>query len=321
VRKTPLPKCRDPELEKIQFGSNEVVEKAPEFFDPEIEALHEKELISEPIKVASSLRGAHPLVARTRDGGDDEWRLAVSVSDHLLRRALLVMDAVLKGLEKRGYTVKKPESQWSRETKVVGHGHEFGLRLREPTNRKVKDLTPQQIEYRKQYPSPHHRTRYEFIRRGILQLEITGFPGWHPKVLRDGKTPLEDRLADLPCQMLKAIDAERREAAKRAEEERQRQEAKRLWAQEQDRLKRKQERLARRRKRDEALFQLADQWQRCETLRGFIAAVRRVAVEEVGFAEVDPKIAKWLVWAERVAGRHDPLERLRRSAPGRRRPR
>ena len=103
------------------------------------------------------------------------------------------------------------------------------------------------------------------------------------------------------------------QAARRAAEEQQAEESKQR--------RRKQERLERRRKRDEALFELADEWRRCETLRGFIAAVRRVAVEEVGFAEVDPKIAKWLVWAERVAGRHDPLERLRRSAPGRGRPR
>ena len=321
ARKTPLPKCRDPELEKIQFGGNEVVEKVSEFFDPEIEALHEKELKADPIKVASSLRGAHPLVTRTRDGGDDEWRLSVSVSDSLLRRALLVMDALLKGLEKRGYTVRKPESQWSRETTVVGHGHEFGLRLREPTNRRVRGLTATEIEYRKKYPSSHHRTEYEFTRTGTLQLEITGFPGWQAKTLRDGKKPLEDRLSDIPCQMLRAIDAERREAAKRAEEERQRQEAKRLWAEEQARLKLKRERLERRRKREEALFQVADRWRRCETLRGFMEAVRQVAVEEVGSAEADPKIAKWLAWAGRVAERHDPLTRLRGSAPGRRRPR
>lgn len=89
---------------------------------------------------------------------------------------------------------------------------------------------------------------------------------------------------------------------------------------EQARLKRKQERLARRRKREESLFRVAERWQRCETLRGYMEAVRKVADEEVGGAEADPKIARWLVWAGRVAERHDPLERLRKSSP-RRRPR
>lgn len=318
VRKTPLPKCNDPALQKIEFRSKEVVEKPSEFFDPEIKALFQTESQSEPITVATSLRGLHPLVARLRDGEDDEWRLAVRVSRPLFRRALLVMDALLKGLEKRGYTIKRPESQWSKETTVVGHGHEFGLRLREPTNRKVRGLTEKEIEHRKKYPSAYHRTEYEFTLTGALQLEISGFPGWHPKILRDGKKPIEERLAALPGEMLRAIDAERREQAKRAEEERQRQEAKRLWAEEQARLKRKQERLARRRKREESLFRVAERWQRCETLRGYMEAVRKVADEEVGGAEADPKIARWLVWAGRVAERHDPLERLRKSSPRRR---
>lgn len=320
ARKTPLPKCSDPSLQKIEFRSKTVVEKPSEFFDPEIEALFHQESKAEPITVATSLRGLHPLVARLRNGGDDEWRLAVSVSKPLFRRALLVMDALLKGLEKRGYAIKRPESEWSRHTTVVGHGHEFGLRLREPTSRRIKNLTEQEIEYRKKYPSVYRRTEYEFTLTGTLQLQITGFPGWHPKILQDGKKPLEERLAGLPGEMLRAIDAERREQAKRAKEERQRQEAKRLWAEEQARLKRKQERLARRRKREEALFQVAERWRRVETLRGFMEAVRQVAVEEVGAVEADPKIERWLAWAGRVAERHDPLMGLRRSSP-RRRPR
>ncbi len=47
-------------------------------------------------------------------------------------------------------------------------------------------------------------------------------------------------------------------------------------------------------------------------------AVRAVAAEEVGAAETDPKIARWLVWAEKVADRHDPLVGLRGSSPRRR---
>jgi hypothetical protein len=200
-RKTPLPKCRDLRLETITFcGTTPVSEEASKFCDPEIEALYEQELSAEPITVRPFLRGAHPLITRFQNGGDDEWRLAIRVSPQLVRRALLIMDALLKGLEKRGYSVKKPESHWSKMTTIVGHGHEFGLRLREPTKRSVRDLTPSQIEYRKQYPSAYHRTRYDYIRSGELRLEITNCPSWQAKILRDGRKPLEERLAGLPSE-------------------------------------------------------------------------------------------------------------------------
>jgi hypothetical protein len=320
-RKTPLPKCRDLRLETITFcGTTPVSEEASKFCDPEIEALYEQELSAEPITVRPFLRGAHPLITRFQNGGDDEWRLAIRVSPQLVRRALLIMDALLKGLEKRGYSVKKPESHWSKMTTIVGHGHEFGLRLREPTKRSVRDLTPSQIEYRKQYPSAYHRTRYDYIRSGELRLEITNCPSWQAKILRDGRKPLEERLAGLPSEMLRAVDETRRQDAKRAEEERLRKEAAQRRAEEQDREKRRQERLQRRRAREVALFRVAKRWQRSSLLREFAAAVRAVAAEEVGAAETDSKIARWLVWAEKVADCHDPLVRLRRSSPGRRRP-
>jgi hypothetical protein len=322
VRKTPLPKCSDPMLEKIEFRQDEVPKEEPsQFFDPEIEVLYEQELKSEPITVRSSLRGAHPLVIRTRDGGDDEWGLAVSASEPLDRRALLIMDAILRGLEKRGYQVKKPESQWSKYTTIVGYGHEFGLRLREPTKRSIKNLTPQEIEYRKKYPSAYNRTEYEYNRTGTLQLEITHCPNWNTKVIRDGKKTLEERLAGLPGELLRAIDATRRQEAEWAEAERKREEAVRLREEEKAREKRRQERLARRRQREEVLFRTAERWRRCDLLRQFAEAVRQVAVEEIGSPDADPKIARWLVWAERVAERQDPLVRLRRSGTGRRRPR
>ena len=323
VRRTPLPQCRDPRLEKIEFrGEQSAKEEASKFFDPEIEALYEQELKAEPITVRSSLRGPHPLVTRFQNGGDDEWRLAIQVSQPLARRALLIMDALLKGLEKRGYSVKKPESRWSRETTVVGHGHEFGLRLREPTKRSVRDLTPSEIEYRKKYPSAYHRTDYQFTKTGELQLEIRGCPKRsQAKILRDGKKLLEERLAGLPSEMLRAIDATRRQEAKWAEEERLRQEAARRRAEAQAREKRRQERLQRRRQREEALFQVAERWKRCSLLREFAEAVRAVAVKEVGAADADPKEARWLARAARCADRHDPLVEFRRSAPGRRRPR
>ena len=69
----------------------------------------------------------------------------------------------------------------------------------------------------------YHRMRAEYDPSGRIQLEVEGLGSWTPKVLRDGKrSTIEDRIGDIPAQMLKAIDAARRKKAECEAEERRR---------------------------------------------------------------------------------------------------
>jgi hypothetical protein len=69
----------------------------------------------------------------------------------------------------------------------------------------------------------YRRMRTEYDPSGHIQLEVEGFGSWTPKVLRDGKrSTIEDRIGDIPAQMLKAIDDARRKKAEWEAEERRR---------------------------------------------------------------------------------------------------
>jgi hypothetical protein len=103
-----------------------------EIEDPALRAALEKELAAsvseEPIVVPESLRGAHPLVTQALHTLElvqkDAYGilrppasgcLDVAVSKDSLRRALRIMDALIKAFEARGYVVK-----------VLGHKEEQG---------------------------------------------------------------------------------------------------------------------------------------------------------------------------------------------------
>jgi hypothetical protein len=153
VRRTPLPPCDDKTLEKIVFSEHEPrPEEDDGFFDSEIRALHELETQAEPIVVGDSLRSPHVLVARTRatlaGAKPIKWSripgllypktveathlLDIACGRATLPRALRIMDAVLKGLEKRGYTLGKSVNSWHHGTAATAHGCEFVFRLGNP---------------------------------------------------------------------------------------------------------------------------------------------------------------------------------------------
>jgi hypothetical protein len=288
-------------------------------FDADLAQILDR-LRSAPVGTDTDVKKVHPIVKRTADNlrntakaqkneglvwtASREPVLNVGVGRGTIDRAIGILEVLVRRLELAGFRIEGPT--------VVGHGMTFRIRLREKTSQ-VRHKPKRGASELDLFMAP----KVDYIPNGTLGLEVgDDFNAWSTRrsIWETKTTPLDALITSAPARLLMQVQERRQQqAARRAAEERQ--------AEEERHRRQKQERLDRRRKRDEALFELADEWRRCESLRGFIAAVRRVAVEEVGFAEIDPQIAKWLVWAERVAGRHDPLDRLRRSAPKRRRSR
>lgn len=323
VTRTPLPPCDDTTLEKILFCEHEPKpEEDDGFFDPEICAIYDLETQADPIVVADSLRSPHPLVARTRDAlagaKPSEWSripgllypntvegthlLDIACGKATLPRALRIMDAVLKGLEKRGYAFGKSDNSWHHGTAATAHGCEFVFRVREPARRQLN-------------PKPHSwGPRYDLVLSGELQLEIDSRTFRSTRICRDSvRKKVEDYVRELPLKMLEAIDENRRLEAQRAEEQRRRDEIQRLEEEAADRKARREMKLRRRRERREELFQTADQWRRTQNLREFIEAVRTTAIEQAEGAPLPPETTRWLEWAEKTAHRADPLKQMQRS--------
>lgn len=306
-----LPKCSDPSLAEIQVFQSEVPMQPSGFFDPEIEALYEVELKRDRIVVPAELDSPLPIVERTQrvllNGRQlKSPTVAASMSKPLVPRAMRIIDALLKGLLERGYTIENEGRYAESATPIRGHGHEFGIRIREPlmaVKREDKYFGGMRTEYD---PS------------GRIQLEIEGFGSWSPKHIRDGKqSTIEDRVGILPAQMLKAIDAARCEKAEREEKERKRQaELHAKWEAE-ERAKEAARQAAEKKRREEALFERARLWKRCGEVREFVDAVREVVEGRPLPEGARQEAAEWIEWATGVADAYDPLATWAEQLPDR----
>ena len=310
----------EPQLRKSSKPMAPIKEQSVGFFDSEIRDLYQLESQADPIKVAESLRSPHSLVARTRDAlagvEPSRWSrdegllypdkregvqlLDIACSKATLPRALRVMDALLKGLEKRGYVFCQPKSSWHHGTAATGHGYQFVFRIREPTKRQLKAK------------KNSWDSQYAYVLTGDLQLEIDYMMYRSSRVFRDGvHKKVEDYGRELPLKMLQVIDEYRRKETERAEQQRRQDDIRKRQQEEADRKARREEHLRMRQERREALLQTAEQWRRVQTLREFIEAVRATAIERAGGKKLHPDTMRWLDWATKTANRTDPIEQMK----------
>lgn len=282
-------------------------------FDPDLAEVVER-VRSTPVRVADVVEKLHPLVKRTADSlcreakaqktntlvwaSSREPILNVGVGRETIDRAVPILEALVRGLENAGFHAAGPTFE--------GHGMKMRFRLREKTSQ-VPHKPKRGASELDRMMAP----KFDYVPNGILGIEIgDDFNAWSTRrsIWETEKMPLEDWVPHIPLRLLHEAQEWRNRRAVQAETERRK-------AHEAAQERRMQELLKRRQERDEALFQLADRWQRCTNLRGLIDAVRQVAVEEVGAADANPGLSRWLAWAGRVAERHDPLTGLRQSSP------
>lgn len=299
-RQIPLP---DP-------SNNSVIElRVPNMNQPETP---ERTKVDRPqIKVAESLRGCHNLItltnqelqsAETNDNGivapPKERVLDVRVSKGGLRRALLIVDAILKTCEASGYAVGRGPTVKIQDAKIP-----FGIVERLET----KEEQPKEHDLDGHYDFGYNRFNRKQVPSGRLELFIdqSGMYWAHGCrfTWRDGKKPLEQRLnsfmdglEDLATRMLAHEEEEKRKAEQRRVEELRRQEETRQRAE-------KRAKYDAERARVEQLRQQARCWKEADDLRRFIDAVKRIH----GAIEPGSEIAQWLDWASQQADRLDPL--------------
>ena len=256
------------------------------------------------IAVQDALRKPHPLVETTikalerstgsrPDGYLGNWQvrhLDVEVSKPMLKRAMRIMDAVVKAFEARVWEVALGSDNRNSYVTILEQRVPFGIR--EP-RRQVKIPPGEQQKY-----GPPYREEPS----GRLALVLREYWGHSIKksVTETDSRPLEDRLNDF---MVAAVEV----AHERAEWERRRAESE---------ARRRGEELARveenRRREAEAarvkaLEDQAERWHRSRTIREYAAAVRAAANAKGALPESD-ELAAWLQWAEAHAQRLDPVQ-------------
>jgi hypothetical protein len=321
---TPLPRAdADWEIEITPF--------AHDIEDPALRAEVEKELAAgmpeRTIEVPESLRGAHPLVSQSLNALElaqkDEYGIVnppatgcldVAVSRDAVRRALRIMDALIKAFEASGHQVRVSGGKQEDRTVVelmetrVAFGiraiviekkeeadHDVNLQGRPEFSRSrfAAKIVPSgnlclEIEPRRKSRSggTGNRRRWSDGQRGRLEGLLNQFM---VGVIREATAKREERLA------AEKWERERREEAKiEAEREAARAAA---WA-----------KIQAERKRVQKLRANAVDWVQSRNLRAYIATVRQEAVASGQDVSEGSEVGTWLRWATDQADRLDPLK-------------
>jgi len=287
---TPLPplKAGDPETYTIKGSMDANLNLTSEFIEKQ--KAFENRPASE-VKVKQSLQNSHPLVdhsiQRLHDEHADQSKryrggrgcVDIWVSKERIHRALRIMDALIKALEKRGFPVSlKDHYQDNTSVEINGESISFGI-----------------VEASRQIPNPKRETdrwenRYDYIPTGKLTLRIKNhYDG--QKSISDGKTQLlEDCLNKFILLLVKASAIEK--IRRKAREQRHREY--------QERAQREREVALQKQREQEMLKQLFDNavsWNKCKLVREYIAAVQDNSGDTADNGEKDA----WVNWAsERV---------------------
>jgi hypothetical protein len=315
VKIPPLPPLKHGQIDKVRI-EKKASPPTLESDNSPIAALIARERLPENhIVVSEMLTAPHPLVKETKKilkgtKPDDYGRvwstqescLDIRVGAQSLDRALRIMDAIIKSLEKRGYEVTA-RSRNNQDTAAIVLGEKVCLGIEEGSHRRERELTSQEKKDRERWPNLYTTTPYIYVPSGMLSLKIKVWGcGTLRKQWSDGtKQRLEDRLNDFVMGLLRV--SEGLTAARLEREERERR-----WEEE----KRRREEQERQRKEEEERIRILENtvsnWQKSQQVRSFITAFREAAIAKHGYIEHGSELDKWLQWASDYADRIDPLK-------------
>lgn len=261
------------------------------------------ELIPEPVVlVADNLRGMHPLVKATEEdlsgghvdthGRIYQWHqkgLDVRVSKAQVKRALRIMNALVRKLEELGFSVGVAKNGGKdHESWVVIDGERVQLKLRE-LSRMIRDPKPDRYGRRNCTYEPTGRLELsmnEYVDTGSIKRVHDRLP----------QKPIESQLGQFIVGLHACAQALRRRRQEHEEYERRweiarREEAQRVRLEAYRRWLRKE------------LVRKATAHQEARLIREFLAALE---AETGRVGREEPDLA-WLAWARDEADRIDPL--------------
>jgi hypothetical protein len=269
------------------------------------------------IIVADTLRGCHDLVSRANqelekaatdpDGliiGPEGRALDIRTSKNCVRRALLILDALLKECEQRGYEVAAGPS-------ITIQKHRMTISISEGVETTREEAGDDPNDLKGSYSFGHSRFVSKRVPTGRLTLAITDGRGYWASGSRSTwrdteKARLEDRLGKVLLGLIDVAEMARRHEE---EQERQREEQRQAEARRQE----AERQLAERRKQYKAekarfmqLLQQAENLRKSQMIRELIEAVRQHN------GQANPVVPNgdataWIEWATGHADRLDPL--------------
>jgi hypothetical protein len=315
VRQTPLrPLPATAERSTATITPTPPAVAAPRSDEPEsVRGQREYEARTENlISVAGDLRSSHALVRQTTasiraaHAPSDPYstykrepRLDIDVSDALFNRALRVCNAILKGLDARGFTPSLGKGD-DRETHAVVLGQRLAFGVREGTKRR-ENPPPQKQRVNGQWIIPYYQ-RYTFEPSGELTLFVRNWGGHgHFRTWKDGKhRRIEEYLNEFMVALVERAEDQRALEARWERDRQERAVAEQRRYEEQQRREREVERVR-------ELETQAKNWAKSRDLNAYLAAVRDMAQVRHGGIQPGSELGTWLEWATRYAASLDPL--------------
>jgi hypothetical protein len=264
------------------------------------------------IVVREDLRSLHPLVKATRDvleGKADpgNWRdgltprLDIDVSKSQIRRAVRIMNALVRAFEVRGWKIALG-SQDDRKSYVTIFGQRLPFGIREMLKKVANPPAKPERLYDGRMYTPW-QSKYRDEHSGVLAFVIRNDWGrgvnksWAETQTR----PLEERLGDFVISLVRDAHEDLERARRRAESERLAEEAAERRREEERRREAEAARVR-------ALLQQADSWGTSTRLTDYLMAVRAAAEKQPGGLQPDTELFNWLAWAESYARSINPLQ-------------
>ena len=313
LKKTPLPPgLSERTIELPSNPSSKYKEKVT------VEALEENPFHT-PITIPETLRGAHSLVSHSagilKSTDTDHLGLLtppkgqcldINVSKKSLRRALLIMDGLIKALEGAGYevflTAESTEVRLLDVTLKISMGEEMMTIHKEPKKHGLDGY----------YQFGHSRFDTERVPSGNLCLTIDEhFWRWSDHYRKNWRDTKKKRLEDQLHNFAKGLfsTAAKKKAYVQEEEEKQRkmreleiqrQERERIRAEKIEQQNQEQQRVSR-------LLANAENWKQSLLLRQYITEVERRLEDGETIGVPEGNMEEWLSWAHQQAHRLDPF--------------
>jgi hypothetical protein len=316
VKQLPLPQGEDVTIEINPNPYSQNANKSKELIS---KMSSYKQSNEDPIIVPDRLSSPHPLIKQSSEILNGRQAnvlgivtppkkrcLDIAVSKGSLRRALRIMDTILKVLDKKGYGVYLSEGRT--KTKILEVPISFGISEKLVTKRK----RPEEHDLNGRYRFGHSRFIEERVPSGDLGLTIHEAQDFYiygcQQNWNDGKkSKLENRTNSF-------IDGLVTVAVAKIERDKEREEEERLRIERQRQLEEERQKRAELRKkyleedaRVTRLISEAENWKRSQILREYIAEIeKKTTGGDLPFS-LDKPLVEWLKWAHDQADRLDPL--------------
>jgi hypothetical protein len=330
----PLPDCPQGVSEEIQITMRSpttaaVQDEGYEFFDDLIRQQYDELSRGDGlVEVAKVLRSCHPVTRRTRDWLASANRkptrdergvlqyleryqgthIHMSVSKNHHRRALLILDALIKTLIAVGVNIHEIKDDWYCYIEFELCEFRFCIRIKE-RNKRIDHIPTKEELDRERRTGMSWANRYDYEPTGDLRIEL--FHHQHRTKITEfsdaKRTTLESRIQEIVLFIIRTVDEhlKQQDAHRRWEIERVEQARLQREQDERDRqneLERQHEQARRKR-----LLELSEGWVQSKQLVQFIEEVRE-RLFDTEFSSNDRSLmGRWLEWAEEYSKDLDPF--------------